>query len=100
MKSLGSIRKSFAPWNDPEAKAHITFDRVGKTFGEFIAVDTVSIDDIYEREFFALLGASGCEKKQPCCACLQDLRSPSYAPDIAGRREPAGHSALSPARST
>ena len=61
MKSLGSIRKSFAPWNDPEAKAHITFDRVGKTFGDFIAVDTVSID-IFEREFFALLGASGCGK--------------------------------------
>ena len=61
MKSLGSIRKSFAPWNDPDAKPLITIDRVGKTFGDFTAVDTVSID-IFEREFFALLGASGCGK--------------------------------------
>ncbi|MET0169483.1 MAG: ABC transporter ATP-binding protein [Aliihoeflea sp.] len=61
MKSLGSIRRTFAPWTNPEAKPFITFENVTKTFGDFTAVDNLSLD-IYEREFFALLGASGCGK--------------------------------------
>ena len=61
MKSLGSIRRSFAPWNDPEARPFISFRNVTKQFGDFTAVDDLSLD-VYEREFFALLGASGCGK--------------------------------------
>jgi len=61
MKSLGSIRRSFAPWNDPSARPYIHFDGVTKTFGDFTAVNNLSLT-IYEREFFALLGASGCGK--------------------------------------
>jgi putrescine transport system ATP-binding protein len=61
MKSLGSIRRSFAPWADASAKPYISFDNITKKFGDFTAVDSLSLD-IYEREFFALLGASGCGK--------------------------------------
>ncbi|MCO6187079.1 ABC transporter ATP-binding protein [Rhizobium sp. L1K21] len=61
MKSLGSIRRSFAPWNDSSAKPYISFKNVTKRFGDFTAVDDLSLD-IYNREFFALLGASGCGK--------------------------------------
>jgi putrescine transport system ATP-binding protein len=61
MKSLGSIRRSFAPWNDPNAKPYIQFDNVTKKFGDFTAVNNLSLT-IFEREFFALLGASGCGK--------------------------------------
>ncbi|MGN6468721.1 MAG: ABC transporter ATP-binding protein [Rhizobiaceae bacterium] len=61
MPSLGSIRRSFAPWNDPAAKPYIVFENVTKKFGDFTAVDNLSLV-IYEREFFALLGASGCGK--------------------------------------
>ncbi|MGZ9721443.1 ABC transporter ATP-binding protein [Rhizobium miluonense] len=61
MKSLGNIRRSFAPWTDPSAKPYISFKNVTKTFGDFTAVDDLSLD-IYNREFFALLGASGCGK--------------------------------------
>ena len=61
MKSLGSIRRSFAPWTDPSAKPYISFRNVTKKFGTFVAVDDLSLD-IYHREFFALLGASGCGK--------------------------------------
>jgi putrescine transport system ATP-binding protein len=61
MKSLGSIRRSFAPWNDANARPYISFEKVTKRFGDFTAVDNLSLD-IYEREFYALLGASGCGK--------------------------------------
>ncbi|MCP8896851.1 ABC transporter ATP-binding protein [Shinella daejeonensis] len=61
MKSLGNTRRSFAPWTDPDATPFITFRNVTKTFGDFTAVDNLTLD-IYHREFFALLGASGCGK--------------------------------------
>lgn len=61
MKSLGNIRRSFAPWTDPAAKPFISVRNVTKKFGDFTAVDNLSLD-IYHREFFALLGASGCGK--------------------------------------
>ncbi|MEW9807746.1 ABC transporter ATP-binding protein [Mesorhizobium sp. ZMM04-5] len=61
MKSLGSIRRSFAPWSDPGAKPYISFENVTKIFGDFTAVDDLSLD-IFEKEFFALLGGSGSGK--------------------------------------
>ena len=61
MKSLGSIRRAFAPWNDTSAKPYISFENITKRFGDFTAVNNLSLS-IYEKEFFALLGASGCGK--------------------------------------
>ncbi|MEO1700979.1 MAG: ABC transporter ATP-binding protein [Pseudomonadota bacterium] len=61
MKSLGSIRKSFAPWDDPAAKPYISFENVTKRFGDFTAVNDLTLL-VYEREFFSLLGPSGCGK--------------------------------------
>ncbi|MGO4486129.1 ABC transporter ATP-binding protein [Rhizobium pisi] len=61
MKSLGNIRRAFAPWSDPSAKPFIAFKNVTKRFGHFTAVNDLSLN-IYHREFFALLGASGCGK--------------------------------------
>ena len=61
MKSLGSIRRSFAPWTDATAKPYIVFENVTKKFSDFVAVDNLSLA-IYEREFFALLGGSGSGK--------------------------------------
>lgn len=51
----------FTPWNDPSAKPLIEFRNVTKRFGEFTAIDDLTLD-IYEKEFFALLGPSGCGK--------------------------------------
>ncbi|WP_299866247.1 ABC transporter ATP-binding protein [uncultured Hoeflea sp.] len=59
--SLGSIRRSFTPWEDPGAKPYIAFQNVTKRFGTFTAVENLSLD-VYEREFFSLLGPSGCGK--------------------------------------
>ena len=41
--------------------ALVTFDNVTRRFGDFVAVDGLTLD-IFEREFFALLGPSGCGK--------------------------------------
>ncbi len=49
------------PWADPSNEPLIRFENVTKRFGEFIAINNLSLD-IYECEFFALLGASGCGK--------------------------------------
>ena len=60
-KTLGAVRRKFAPWNDPSAAPLIRFESVTKRFGEVVAITDFSLD-IYEREFFALLGPSGCAK--------------------------------------
>ncbi|GGD30039.1 ABC transporter ATP-binding protein [Aureimonas glaciei] len=60
-KSLGNIRRSFDPWNDPAQKPLIEVDGVTKRFGDFTAVNDLTLH-IYTREFFALLGPSGCGK--------------------------------------
>ncbi|WP_454915359.1 ABC transporter ATP-binding protein [Xanthobacter sediminis] len=60
-QTIGAVRRTFAPWADPDRKPLIRFENVVKRFGDFTAVNNVSLD-IYEREFFALLGPSGCGK--------------------------------------
>ena len=49
------------PWTNPDAKPQIVIEGVTKTFGAVTAVDNVSLG-IYQREMFALVGASGCGK--------------------------------------
>lgn len=58
---VGAVRRKFAPWTDPSATPLIRYEHVTKSFGEFVAVNDISLD-IYEREFFTLLGPSGCGK--------------------------------------
>jgi putrescine transport system ATP-binding protein len=50
-----------APWRDPHATPYVRIERVSKSFGDFKAVDDVSLN-IYRGEIFCLLGASGCGK--------------------------------------
>ncbi|MFD1510217.1 ABC transporter ATP-binding protein [Lacimonas salitolerans] len=51
----------FAPWEDPNEKPLIQFVNVTKRFGDFVAIDNLT-QDIFAKEFFALLGPSGCGK--------------------------------------
>ncbi len=56
-----ATQQKFEPWTDPDAKPYVRIDRVTKKFGDFVAVDDVSLT-IYKKEIFCLLGASGCGK--------------------------------------
>ena len=56
-----TLRPVFAPWDNPDEKPLIQFQNVSKRFGDFTAIQNLTID-IFEREFFALLGPSGCGK--------------------------------------
>ncbi|MFM7065618.1 MAG: ABC transporter ATP-binding protein, partial [Gammaproteobacteria bacterium] len=49
------------PWQDPQAVPYVRIERVTKRFGDFVAVNQVSLD-IFKGEAFCLLGASGCGK--------------------------------------
>ncbi len=49
------------PWQDPNEEPYVRIDGVTKKFGDFTAVDDISLN-IYRGELFALLGGSGCGK--------------------------------------
>ena len=49
------------PWRDPGAQAYVQIENVTKRFGDFVAVNNVSLK-IYQHEIFCLLGGSGCGK--------------------------------------
>lgn len=57
-KESGQVRE---PWNDPDAIPYIQLENLSKRFGNFSAVDSISLD-IYKSELFCLLGGSGCGK--------------------------------------
>jgi len=49
------------PWNDASIKPFVRIENLSKHFGEFAAVDQVSLE-IYEGELFSILGGSGSGK--------------------------------------
>src|SRR6202021_2771982 len=71
--SGGAVLKA-EPWKDPAAKPYVQVDRVTKSFGDFKAVDDVSLK-IYKGEIFCLLGASGCARRT-LLGMLAGLKTP------------------------
>ncbi|MCA2011356.1 ABC transporter ATP-binding protein [Pararhodobacter sp. CCB-MM2] len=61
MTSNPALAANTKPWRDPAAKPFISIRNVTKRFGDFTAVDDVSLD-VYRSELFCLLGGSGCGK--------------------------------------
>jgi putrescine transport system ATP-binding protein len=58
--SVAGVVKA-APWNDSSARPYVEIERISKSFGDFTAVNDVSLK-VYKGEVFCLLGASGCGK--------------------------------------
>ena len=54
-------RQAEAPWKDPAAMPYVSLRNLTKRFGDFTAVNDLSLD-IYRKELFCLLGGSGCGK--------------------------------------
>ncbi len=60
MNETLSVAKA-KPWVDAAAPPFVRIHKVTKKFGDFTAVDDVSLD-VYKGELFCLLGGSGCGK--------------------------------------
>lgn len=61
MSTVMAEKTTLEPWNDQNATPLIRFENVTKRYGDFTAIDNLTLD-IYEKEFYALLGPSGCGK--------------------------------------
>ncbi len=61
MEESGGSGSRLDPWTDPDAKPYVRIEGVTKKFGEFVAVNNVSLE-VYKNELFCLLGGSGCGK--------------------------------------
>lgn len=61
MASNARPQPALPPWSDPQSEPYVRIERVTKKFGEFIAVNDVSLK-IYKKELFCLLGGSGSGK--------------------------------------
>jgi putrescine transport system ATP-binding protein len=60
--SVDAPSRTDAPgWSPPSGGPYVHLDGVTKKFGDFTAVDDISLE-IYQGELFALLGPSGCGK--------------------------------------
>src|ERR1700685_904660 len=61
MSTSGGAAVKAAPWKDQAARPYVQVEGISKSFGNFKAVNDVSLN-IYKGEIFCLLGASGCGK--------------------------------------
>lgn len=59
MAKLSPVR--LEPWQNPRTKPYIHLEGVSKNFDGVLAVNNVTLS-IYKKEFFSLLGGSGCGK--------------------------------------
>jgi putrescine transport system ATP-binding protein len=59
--TINRPQQKVAVWNDRQATPYISIDSVTKKFGDFVAVNDVSLK-VYRGELFCLLGGSGCGK--------------------------------------
>ena len=61
MAERRSDKNKSEPWRDPNAAAYVRIENITKRFGDFVAVNNVSLK-VHKGEIFCLLGGSGCGK--------------------------------------
>ena len=88
MPSNPSIAANTRPWRDPSAKPFISIRHITKRFGDFTAVNDVSLD-IYRGELFCLLGGSGCGKST-LLRMLAGFETPSQGQILIDGQDMAG----------
>ena len=71
----GFAKRGFAPWTDRNSQPLLRIEAISKRFGDFAAVDQLSLD-VFQGEFFALLGPSGCGKTT-LLRIIADLEQPT-----------------------
>ena len=81
------------PWKDPQRRSpYVRIESVTKKFGDFVAVDDVSLK-IYKGEIFCLLGGSGCGKTT-LLRMLAGFETPTSGRILHRRPGHGGHPAL------
>ncbi len=85
-----ATQQKFEPWTDPDAKPYVRIEKVTKKFGDFVAVDDVTLD-IYQKEIFCLLGRLRL-RQDDAAAHAGWLRAADGGPYLHRRR---GHDRLS-----
>ena len=80
------------PWQDPKEQPYVRIENVTKKFGDFVAVNDVSLK-IYQGEIFCLLGGSGCGKTT-LLRMLAGFETPTSGQDLHRRRGHGRHPAL------
>ena len=93
-----ATQQKFQPWTDPDAEPYVRIEKVTKKFGDFVAVDDVSLN-IYKKELFCLLGGSGCGKTT-LLRMLAGFEQPTSGQDLHRRRRHDAESRRTSGRST